>query len=305
MKMAGDFFINFNPFQIFRVYPFYTTNVTHNIMKVFYAIALFFVSIEVSAQKLPDIQTTTLAAPVSIRIDGKNTEWSNFSAENKRTSLFYSIANDDKNLYLAIKATNNETITKVLAGGISFSVNNKGKKKEDESFTITYPLIARANIARPAGQAGGGFNRQRMGQNRSDQSQEQRDSVAYEQRKVQLAGVKEIKIKGFANIPDSLISIYNEYGIKAIAKMDEQKAYFCEIAIPLSTLQISIGDKKEIAYQIKLNGRQRGGGNFAMRTNAGGFGGGNRGGFGGGGNNSAQQDLMVATDFWGKYIVQK
>lgn len=273
-------------------------------MKLFYALILIFAGIEATAQKLPDIQTTTLAVPATIRIDGKNTEWNNFSAENKRTSLIYSIANDDKNLYLAIKAASNDAITKILAGGISFSVNTKGKKKEDESFSITYPLIARANVARPAGQAGGGFNRQRMGQNRQEQSQEQRDSAAYEQRKVQLAGVKEIKIKGFANIPDSLISIYNEYGIKAIAKMDEQKAYFCEIAIPLSTLQISIDDKKEIAYQIKLNGRQGGGGNFAMRTNAGGFGGGNRGGFGGG-NNTAQQDLMVATDFWGKYIIQK
>lgn len=276
-------------------------------MKLLYAFALLFIFIDASAQKLPDIQTTTLAAPAGTRIDGKNTEWNNFSAENKRTSLLYTIANDDKNLYVAIRATNNETITKILAGGISFSVNAKGKKKEDDAFTITYPLIARTNNARSTGQGGGGFNRQRMGQNRAEQSQEQRDSVAYEQRKVQLAGVKEIKIKGFTHIPDSLISIYNEHGIKAVAKMDEQKAYFCEIGIPLSQLQISIDDKKEIAYQIRLNGRQGGGGNFQMRANAGGggFGGGNRGGFGGGNNNTAQQDLMVATDFWGKYIIQK
>ncbi len=272
-------------------------------MKLFYAFLLLcYIGLDGYAQKLPDIQSGTILAPIAVRIDGKNLEWNNFSAENKRTGLLYTISNDDKNLYLAIRAINNDVITKVFAGGISVSINTKGKKKEEETYIVTYPLVARNNANRGGSQ--GGQNRQRIGQNRTEQTQEQRDSIAFEQRKNQLAAIKEIKVKGFNNITDSLISIYNEYGIKSVAKMDEQKAYFCEIAIPLSMLQISIDDKKEIAYQIKLNGRQ---GNFQMRTNASGsgFGGGNnRGGFGGG-NNMAQQDLMVATDFWGKYTIQK
>lgn len=276
-------------------------------MKLFYAFLLpCCISIGAYSQKLPDIQSATVTAPATVRIDGKNLEWGNFSADNKRTALLYTIANDDKSLYLAVKATDNETITKILAGAISFSINTKGKKKEDDTFTVTYPLIARNNANR-----GGGQGRQRMGQGRSEQTQEQRDSATFEQRKTQLAGIKEIKIKGFANITDSLISIYNEYGIKAVAKMDDQKAYFCEIAVPLSLLELSVDGKKEIAYQIKLNGRQAGSGNFTMRTNASGgnnrsgFGGGNnRGGFGGVNTNS-RQDLTTPTDFWGKYIIQK
>jgi len=273
-------------------------------MKLFYAFLPFCcISIKTYAQKLPDVQSTAVAAPSTIRIDGRNLEWSNFSAENKRTELLYTIANDDKNLYLALKATAHEVINKIFAGGISFSVNTKGRKREDEAITVTYPIFARNNANRGGG-GQVGSNRPRMGQNIPEQSQQQRDSISYEQRKIQLANIKEIKIKGF-NIADSLISIYNEYGIKVVGKMDEQKAYFCEVVVPLSLLGLSIGDKKEIAYQIKLNGRQ--GGNFPMRGNAGGggFGGGNRGGFGGSNNNAAQQDLSVATDFWGKYTIQK
>jgi len=273
-------------------------------MRLFYAFLLLYcTSLTTYAQKLPDVQTNSVSAPATTRIDGKNLEWNTFSAENKRTGLLYTIANDDKNLYLALKATSNETISKIFAGGISFSINTKEKKREEDASTITYPLVVRNNANRGGG-GQGGTNRQRMGQGRADQSQEQKDSTAFEQRKAQLAAIKEIKAKGF-NITDSLISIYNEYGIKAVAKMDEQKAYYCEIAIPLAVLEVAVNDKKEIAYQIKLNGRQ--GGNFIQRTNsgAGGLGGGNnRGGFGGS-NNAAQQDLMVATDFWGKYIIQK
>lgn len=275
-------------------------------MKLFYAFLLICgTAINAFAQKLPDVQSSSVLAPSSVKIDGRNLEWNNFSADNKRNGLLYTIANDDKNLYLAIKVADNDAITKVLAGGIAFSIHTKGKKREEEANTITFPLIVRGNVNRGGiGPGSGASNRQRMGLNRPEQSQEQRDSATFAQRKTQLAAIKEIKIKGF-NIADSIISIYNEYGIKAVAKIDEQNAYFCEIAIPLASLALTVDDKREVAYQIKLNGRQAG--NF-VRANAGpgGFGGGgnNRGGFGGG-NNSAQQELMMPTDFWGKYIIQK
>ena len=41
--------------------------------------------------------------------------------------------------------------------------------------------------------------------------------------------------------------------VPVLAKMDDKKAYFCEIAVPLAQLGININDKKEVAYQIKLN----------------------------------------------------
>ncbi len=274
-------------------------------MKLFYTLLpILLLSIGVSAQKLPDVQVKGILAPNTIRIDGKNLEWESFAAENKRTNLWYTIANDDKNLYLAIKAIDNEAITKIMAGGISFTINTKGKKREQDALAITYPLIARTN-----GNRGNmGQNRQRAGQERQEQSQKERDSINLAQRKIQLAGVKEIKVLGFKQFADTLISIYNEHGIKAVAKMDEQGAYVYEAAIPLSLLEIVAANANEIAYQIKLNGLPNTG-NFAMRANAApAFGGGNaRGGnFGGGGNaNAARQDLMTATDFWGKYILQK
>lgn len=277
-------------------------------MKLFYAFLMSYcIGSQAYAQKLPDVQTTKLPAPTSLRIDGKNQEWKGFAAENKRTDLLYTLANDDKNFYLLIKAANNETITKIMAGGISFTINTKGKKKADEGFTVTYPFLTRTNTANRLGGGMGGQNRQRMGHNRTEQTPAQRDSMVLAQRKSQLAAIKEIKVSGFKSISDSLVSIYNEYGIKAVGKMDEQGAYVYELAVPFALMDINLSEIKEFAYQIKLNGRPEVG-NFAMRANAGGggFGGGNaRGGFGGGNANLARQDLMVATDFWGKYVFQK
>lgn len=251
------------------------------------------------AQKAPDIQNINSAAPKLVRIDGKLNEWDNpLVADNKRTEVQYTLANDDKNLYLALKSTS--AVAKIMAGGISFTVNNRGKKKEEGGFTVTYPVITRAGNNRGAGQM---QNRQRgMQQGVENQSQQQRDSLVTSQRKTQLVGVKEIKILGFAGIPDSLISIYNEYGIKAKATIDDKGEYLYELAIPMTLLNISMSSTKEVTYQIKINGRVMGGsGGMMMRTagSGGGFSG-NRGGFGGGN----EQDLLSPTDFWGKYPLQ-
>lgn len=279
-------------------------------MKTSYlALFLCMIGFGALAQKMPDVQASNMPAPANIRIDGKATEWNDtYAAENKRTNIFYSIANDDKNLYLIIKSAD---ATKIMAGGVTFVVNTQGKKRDKDAMSVTYPLISRAN----RGQGGRGQGGQRQGgfQNRTQQTQQQRDSAALVLHKSQLATVKEIKIAGFKAIPDSLVSIYNEYGLKAVAGFDQKGAYVYELAIPLTLLELNPADGKELMYQIKLNGLSNmgfggngGGGGFGGgRGGFGGSGGGGarQGGFGGGGNN--MQDLMNATDFWGKYTLYK
>jgi len=279
-----------------------------------FIISLISFTVSAYAQKLPDVQSTSLAAPANIRIDGKSTEWNDtYVAENKRTEVFYSVANDDKNFYLVLKSANSMSANKIMMGGVTFTINTQGKKRDKDAVAITYPLVVRAN-RNQGGRNGGGQGRINGGQgggfqNRQQQSQEQRDSAALVMRKTALATVKEIKISGIKSIPDSLISIYNEYGLKAVASFDQKGAFVYELAIPLSLLELSPSDNKEFVYQIKLNGM----GNMGFGGNGGGsFGGGrpNGGGFGGGGNNgggnsNSSQDMMVPTDFWGKYTLVK
>lgn len=138
------------------------------------------------------------------------------------------------------------------------------------------------------------------------------DSASRERRKQQLSLVKEIKVSGFKQIPDSLISIYNEYNILAAASFDEQGSFIYELAVPLSALGLQEGGK-EIAYNLKVNGLQfRGGGNFGGGP-GGGFGGGQGGGFGGppgggaapGSRGGFDPSAFLPTDFWGKYSLAK
>lgn len=278
-------------------------------MKKNLLILLLFIVSNLKAQKLPDIQIVNPLVPKSIKIDGKDLEWNNsYAAENKRTELFYSLSNDDKNLYLVLKSSTASVVNKIMVGGITFMINLESKKREKDAVGITYPLISRNNAVQRNRQ---GQNRQANGQGGFQISKApttiQKDSLLSALRKAQLAAVKEIKVFGFKNITDSLISIYNEFGIKAVATIDKDGLYFCEFAIPLNNL-IQTGDAlSNFAYQIKVNGLSATVQESSFQGNSNGFrAGGNSRSFNPSNNNiNTNQDLTASVNFWGKYTLIK
>jgi len=256
------------------------------------------------AQKVNNVQQGSITAPAGLKIDGKLTEWAPaLQAYNKSTKLWYTLANDDKNLYLAIKSTDAGNINKILAGGISLTINTAGKKKDKDAFVVTYPIAPK----------GGGRGMGRGGRKGFGQQDAPDSAQILAQHKQALAACKEISAIGFKDITDTLISIYNEYSIKAVANFDDKGNFVYELAIPLNMLQLSAGSATEIAYQIKLNGLQLGGGMDMVKIGGGGGrisldgggGGGGGGGFGGfsARNDSDADDMMTPTDFWGKYTL--
>ena len=274
------------------------------------------------AQKLNDVQDVSVWAS-AVKVDGKHNEWeNNFKAMNKSTNLTYTLANDAKNLYLAIQSKDVTNNNKILLGGISLTVNPSGKKNDKEGFKVIYPVVARRRPGGAPGAGGGATTGVRVqggpgGFSRfQDMSPMQRDSMQRAIARTQLGGAKEIKVFGFKDIPDSLISIYNEYSIKTIASISDVGVFMYELSIPLELLEMSADKPKEFSYNIKLNGLQINFGGFAgggrpgggasegttvMRVESGGGGGGMGGGMGG----FNFQDLITPTDFWGKYVLIK
>ena len=280
--------------------------------------------LSVQAQKLPNIQEGSVWAPANVKVDARLTDWGDqLQAYNKTVGLNYTLANDDKNLYLVIKATDQATTNKITAGGITLAINTDGKKSEENAYIISFPLVD-ANSLRnqmssfrpPAGVTGGAGT--------------QLDTAAIDKmRKDAVKTFKEIKLVGFKDIADSVVSIYNTYGIKAGVDYDSKGAMICELAIPLKYFNTS-ASKPEFAYNLKLNGldisaminsMMAGGGmpgggaggvvvvdGFRGGGGGGGFGG---GGFGGGGGGirmrgmGDMQGMTAPTDFWGKYTLAK
>jgi hypothetical protein len=285
--------------------------------RILFIVLLLYPWFKIFAQShLNNVQATSVWAPANVRIDGKLNEWEdNFQAYNKSTRLFYTLSNNEKYLYLAITSTDAQNNTKIEAGGITLTINTAGKKKDKDAFILTYPVINTSGRGR---RGGGRFG----GRQQADGTDTAATNAAHRQF---IESSKEIKVFGFKDVDDTLISIYNEYGIKSAIGFDTLGNYNYELAIPLKLLGLSPGNTGEIAYNVKVNGLQipngdQGkimldgiqGGNLSI-SGDGGFGGG-RGGSGRGGgskgggktnNDMNFQDLTSPTDFWGKYTLAK
>lgn len=317
---------NINRYKMKNLIQKYLKNATGALM-------LAAMSSSAYAQKLNNIQEGSLWAPANLKVDGNLKEWDdNYQAYNKATKIFYSVTNDDKNLYLVVKSIDIQNSNKIAAGGITFTVNTQDKKKDKDAFNITYPVIPRTQRQRGQGGPGGfggggrdggpgGFDRGRDGGNLLD------SAAMAAQHKRTIDAAKEIRLSGFKDITDSLISIYNEYGIKAAIGYDKIGNYNYELAIPLKYLGLSVDNVKEFAYNLKVNGITMPnfggpggpggqGGPGGGGPGGGGFGGGGRDGGGPGGRDGGRPDgdrggdrnfmeMFSATDFWGKYTLAK
>ena len=210
---------------------------TDAILSVFLFILAGFTA---NAHSLPTKQKAALRAPADIKIDGNATEWNNkFQAYNRATGIFYTLANDNDNLYLAVQATDQLIIRKIMNGGITLKIDTGGKK--NSSVTISYPVFARNN--RPL------IN---LKDKPSDAGR--LDSLVATVNKRFAEKSKEIKIHGISSIPDTLISIYNQDNIKAAAVFDHAAAYNYELAIPLKYVGLSPAKASKFKYTIMLNG---------------------------------------------------
>ncbi|GAB2982840.1 hypothetical protein GCM10027049_19570 [Mucilaginibacter puniceus] len=200
--------------------------------------ALIAVNIAI-AQKLPNIQETSLRAPKNVKVDGKATEWGDqFQANNNKTEIYYTIANDNEKLYLTVRATDETIIKKIVMGGVTFTVNTANKRDAKNAAAFTFPAYDSSNSY-----GFFKFSNSKIGTNA--------DSLMNAHNKELLTRYKLIGIAGVNAITDSLLAIYNNEDIMASARFDNKLHYTYELAVPLKHLKVDAGGK--FMYNIKLN----------------------------------------------------
>lgn len=260
---------------------------------------LLLTSASTIAQKLPNIQTTSIHSPANLKIDGNASEWNNkFQAFNKKANTFYTVSNDDQSLYLSIQTTNPSTVTKMISGGITFTITNADKIKNPNNFAITFPNYDQQ--ASPVYLNSNDFSTDDIKNNKK-----LADSLKISANKKLTSNFKTIAVTGSKLIADSVISIYNVEGIKALSLFDDNLNYNYELAVPLKFLEPYIEKDKSFNYNIKLNGlaknakieiipRGRGllfkgknGVQYSLPSNP------------------ESMDIAYPTDFSGKYILAK
>jgi hypothetical protein len=156
--------------------------------------------------------------------------------------VYYTIANDDKNLYLAIRATDAVVIRKIIAGSITFSVSG-GSREAKDAVSVTYPLFDRKappkiDLRNKAAIIANAVTA---------------DSFMMAANKELVGNAKKIKLSGVKSQSDT-VSIYNEEGLTVAGLFNNRADYTYELALPLKYLSAVAGGGKVLNYNIKLNG---------------------------------------------------
>jgi hypothetical protein len=199
-------------------------------------------TISAYAQKQPTVQKVGKSLPGNVKVDGIPSEFNNkYEAYNPSTNLFYTMANSEHMLYLAVHVEDQFAMQKLLQGGLTLTVFDK--QTNDGAVSITFPMLSQAV-------AGGVMSRVK------DPSYGTPERLLLINNEL-TGSTKEIKISGVKEIPDTLISEFNEYNIKAVVAFGSDQALTYELCIPLKYLKDQINNSKQFKYNIKLNGIEK------------------------------------------------
>lgn len=254
-----------------------------------------------------------LLPPSNIAIDGELKDWGDsLRYYNKDKQLNYALANDQDNLYMAMRINDRSEQIRVLRAGLTLGIDIRGKKKE--TFTMTFPVGDQSpeSMAETAQDLQGGT---------TDVKQQDREELM----KAKLTKLRAIKVTGFKDIESETMTTSNTYGFKVAIDYDKDGNLVYEAAIPLKFFHADDLSKNEWAFNFKINGITRPGqdkdsGDHEGMTRGGvggSGGGGGRGGrmgggrgghMGDGGGNSApidRSELSKSVDFWEKFYLAK
>jgi len=252
--------------------------------------ALIGVTTLANAQNLPNVQKNSLRAPATIKIDGKAKEWDGkYLAYNKVTEVFYSIANDNENLYLAIYSDNIDITTKILQNGINVSFNSKNKSI-DKSLQIKYPFTPSTNTEKRERSKA---IKEKMDKLDANQSGEEKMSTKLKLNRAIAAENKLVKIFGISSTTDTLFSIYESKDIMVKIDCPGDGLLYYELSVPLKYFGIAPSVLPKLYYNIRLNEHYL---SHVLPPDY--FSGNMPGGH-------DERQIVHATDFWGEYTLAK
>ena len=159
--------------------------------------------------------------------------------------MFYTLSNDDENLYLVVQTKFKDIIDKIIRGGIVLNVNSTVDKKNGGQVSITYPYLDASGTSNITGML--------AVKNYPKANPDEKPVSVDDLNKVFATRSKVIAASGINDIQSGEISVYNETGIQVASHFDDDLGYTYELAIPLKYLSLPDNGTRPFSYQIKVN----------------------------------------------------
>ncbi|WP_134089702.1 hypothetical protein [Olivibacter sp. XZL3] len=208
----------------------------------------------VYGQQRKSVVPTIIDFKSGVQIDGDLSDWGDsLRYYYEKQDLQFEIANDERQLYVAMRVKDPSWQMQALHQGFNLVINKDGKKKDGAS--ITFPVPDRESL------------RALAAMDKDERPADMRQGV--------LNAVRAVFVSGMADVVDGPVSLENNYGIKAAVSIDSLDAVCYEAVIPFDRLGLTPSNNKETAFNVKINGivmRTVGGGRPMGRYGYGGYG---------------------------------
>jgi hypothetical protein len=137
----------------------------------------------------------------------------------KKSNLQYEVTNDNKNLYICIKATDQQLQNKITKAGMKVGIDTLGKKKPQVHILYPFPVTRQQNGSSNQNQGRHSSHRQDTGSHRSQSSPQ----------------FGEIHLSGFYPPINGILPPNNDYGISINIMWDTMNTMYYKAIIPFNT----------------------------------------------------------------------
>lgn len=247
-------------------------------------------------------------------IDGQTNDWDvPLRFFDPKTKLNYSVSNDAENLYICIRATDDDNVSGITKRGLQIWIDTTGKKahqvgiacpisKKEETSPDNNKETTQATESNP-------YGRNQLYDGMPDTARLNRMHKKFLER------TQQMHVSGFRTIPDGIITVPNNYGINLGISWSNANVLVYEVAIPLKSFlksPLSLSDSTRTLdisfnFSITLKRVNTGGGGMGRGMHGGGMGGGGMGGgmggmgSGGGGGHSEISSNNEPETIWTAY----
>ena len=137
----------------------------------------------------------------------------------KKSKLQYSISNDSKNIYICIKATDEQYQAKIIRAGMQINIDTSGKEGQQMSISYPIPMVSNEKPKMP--------DNMKPGLEKDKNNNPMKTQFLLEHKEMQLSGFKP-PING-------IVPFKNDYGIFVNIDWDSLNIMYYKAIIPFNT----------------------------------------------------------------------
>ncbi len=229
-----------------------------------------------------------------VTIDGKTNDWDvPLRFFDTKTKLNYTVSNDGENLYICIRATDNDNVSGITRRGLQIWIDTTGKKSHQVGILCPIPKGSSSeNGERHKNAEGSGDNMQQPSSAYTGMPDTMKENRMHRHF---VENAKQMHVSGFKTVPDGILGIPNTYGINIGVSWDNSNVLVYEVSIPFKSFlkyPLLPSDSSKImgiSFNFTVTPQRvasSGGGGGGRGMGRGGMGGGGSGKHGGGGEGS-------------------